>query len=67
MPKRAVPLLLAVVALALPAFAAAQRPLTVLLPDTTVLAVEVTPEPFPPGIDTPEDLQRAEAYLASVS
>ena len=31
------------------------------------IAVEVTPEPFPPGIDTPEDLQRAEAYLVSVS
>lgn len=49
MPKRAVPLLLAVVALALPAFAAAQRPLTALLPDTTVLAVEVTPAAFEPG------------------
>lgn len=27
------------------------------------IAVELTPEPFPPGIDTPEDLLRAEAHL----
>lgn len=27
------------------------------------IAVRVTPEPFPPGIDTPEDLARAEQYL----
>ncbi|RYZ69279.1 MAG: 3-deoxy-manno-octulosonate cytidylyltransferase [Lysobacteraceae bacterium] len=29
------------------------------------IAVALTPEPFPPGVDTPEDLQRAEAWLAS--
>lgn len=29
------------------------------------IAVALTPAPFPPGIDTPEDLARAEAYLAS--
>ncbi|MFC5569413.1 3-deoxy-manno-octulosonate cytidylyltransferase [Lysobacter yangpyeongensis] len=28
------------------------------------IAVAVTPAPFPPGIDTPEDLARAEAHLA---
>ncbi|KRB08656.1 3-deoxy-manno-octulosonate cytidylyltransferase [Lysobacter sp. Root690] len=28
------------------------------------IAVGITPEPFPPGVDTPEDLARAEAYLA---
>ena len=28
------------------------------------IAVALTPEPFPPGVDTPEDLQRAEARLA---
>lgn len=28
------------------------------------IAVALTPEPFPPGVDTPEDLARAEAYLA---
>ena len=27
------------------------------------IAVRVTPEPFPPGIDTPEDLARAEREL----
>lgn len=27
------------------------------------IAVRLTPEPFPPGIDTPEDLQRAEQWL----
>ena len=29
------------------------------------IAVRLTPEPFPPGIDTPEDLQRAEQWLRS--
>lgn len=29
------------------------------------IAVGVTPEPFPPGVDTPEDLARAEAWIAS--
>ena len=29
------------------------------------IAVALTPEPFPPGVDTPEDLARAEAYLAA--
>ena len=28
------------------------------------IAVGLTPEPFPPGVDTPEDLLRAEAWLA---
>ena len=28
------------------------------------IAVALTPAPFPPGIDTPEDLARAEAHLA---
>jgi 3-deoxy-manno-octulosonate cytidylyltransferase (CMP-KDO synthetase) len=28
------------------------------------IAVALTPEPFPPGVDTPEDLVRAEAVLA---
>ena len=28
------------------------------------IAVGITPEPFPPGVDTPEDLIRAEAHLA---
>lgn len=28
------------------------------------IAVALTPEPFPPGVDTAEDLMRAEAYLA---
>ncbi|HZH43745.1 MAG TPA: 3-deoxy-manno-octulosonate cytidylyltransferase [Lysobacter sp.] len=28
------------------------------------IAVAITPEPFPPGVDTPEDLARAEARLA---
>ena len=27
------------------------------------IAVALTPEPFPPGVDTPEDLARAEAWL----
>ena len=29
------------------------------------IAVALTPEPFPPGVDTPEDLARAETRLAS--
>ena len=29
------------------------------------IAAGVTPEPFPPGVDTPEDLARAEAWIAS--
>lgn len=29
------------------------------------IAVSITPEAFPPGIDTPEDLERAERHLAS--
>lgn len=29
------------------------------------IAVALAPEPFPPGVDTPEDLARAEATLAS--
>ena len=29
------------------------------------IAVSLTPEPFPPGVDTPEDLARAELQLAS--
>jgi 3-deoxy-manno-octulosonate cytidylyltransferase (CMP-KDO synthetase) len=29
------------------------------------IAVALAPEPFPPGIDTPEDLARAEAWLAN--
>ena len=29
------------------------------------IAVETTPEPFPPGVDTPADLARAEARLAA--
>ncbi|MET0892438.1 MAG: 3-deoxy-manno-octulosonate cytidylyltransferase [Pseudoxanthomonas sp.] len=28
------------------------------------IAVALTPEPFPPGVDTPEDLERAERHLA---
>ena len=28
------------------------------------IAVALTPEPFPPGVDTPEDLARAERHLA---
>lgn len=28
------------------------------------ITVALTPEPFPPGVDTPEDLVRAEATLA---
>lgn len=31
------------------------------------ISVAVTPVPFPPGIDTPEDLARAEAYLRAGS
>lgn len=30
------------------------------------IAVALTPEAFPPGVDTPEDLARAEAHLASL-
>ena len=30
------------------------------------IAVAVTPEPFPPGVDTPEDLERAERPLATL-
>jgi len=29
------------------------------------IAVGITPEPFPPGVDTPEDLERAEAWIAA--
>lgn len=29
------------------------------------IAVALTPEPFPPGVDTPEDLERAELRLAA--
>ena len=31
------------------------------------IAVSLTPEPFPPGIDTPEDLERAEALLQAMA
>lgn len=31
------------------------------------IAVRLTPEPFPPGIDTPEDLERAERWLQTHS
>ena len=31
------------------------------------IAVALAPEPFPPGIDTPEDLARAEAWLAKAN
>ena len=30
------------------------------------IAAMLTPEPFPPGVDTPEDLRRAEAHLAGM-
>ncbi len=30
------------------------------------ISVEITPAAFPPGIDTPEDLERAERYLAAM-
>ena len=30
------------------------------------IAVAVTPEPFPPGVDTPEDHERAERHLATL-
>jgi 3-deoxy-manno-octulosonate cytidylyltransferase (CMP-KDO synthetase) len=30
------------------------------------IAVAVTPEPFPPGVDTPDDLARAERYMTGV-
>ncbi|UNK49647.1 3-deoxy-manno-octulosonate cytidylyltransferase [Lysobacter sp. S4-A87] len=29
------------------------------------IAVGITPEPFPPGVDTPEDLARAESWIAA--
>ena len=29
------------------------------------IAVALTPAPFPPGVDTPDDLARAEALMAS--
>lgn len=29
------------------------------------IAVALTPEPFPPGVDTPEDLARAEAWITA--
>ena len=29
------------------------------------IAVALTPEPFPPGVDTPDDLARAQAHLAT--
>ena len=31
------------------------------------IAVAISPEPFPPGIDTPEDLQRAETLLQAMA
>jgi 3-deoxy-manno-octulosonate cytidylyltransferase (CMP-KDO synthetase) len=31
------------------------------------IAVDLAPEPFPPGVDTPEDLARAEAALAALA
>ncbi|WP_133500963.1 3-deoxy-manno-octulosonate cytidylyltransferase [Cognatilysobacter terrigena] len=31
------------------------------------IAVATTPEPFPPGVDTPEDLERAERHLATLA
>ncbi len=31
------------------------------------IAVQLTPEPFPPGIDTPRDLERAEQWLQAQS
>src|SRR5690606_3487663 len=31
------------------------------------IAVGITPEPFPPGVDTPEDLERAERRLAEAA
>jgi len=30
------------------------------------ISVALSPAPFPPGIDTPEDLVRAEQHLATV-
>jgi 3-deoxy-manno-octulosonate cytidylyltransferase (CMP-KDO synthetase) len=30
------------------------------------IAVRVTPAPFPPGVDTPDDLARAERHLAAL-
>jgi hypothetical protein len=31
------------------------------------ISVAISPEPFPPGIDTPEDLERAEALLQAMA
>ncbi|WP_081320431.1 3-deoxy-manno-octulosonate cytidylyltransferase, partial [Xanthomonas translucens] len=31
------------------------------------IAVALSPEPFPPGVDTPEDLARAEAHLQALA
>jgi len=31
------------------------------------IAVQISPEPFPPGIDTPEDLERAQARMRGAS
>jgi 3-deoxy-manno-octulosonate cytidylyltransferase (CMP-KDO synthetase) len=31
------------------------------------IAVGITPAPFPPGVDTPEDLARAERQLAQAA
>ena len=30
------------------------------------IAVALTPEPFPPGVDTPDDLARAERHITGV-
>ncbi len=58
MPKRPVPALLFALALTLPAFAAAQRPITALLPSSTVLSVEFSSEGF--------DLSAVEGLLAGL-
>ena len=31
------------------------------------IAIAPTPEAFPPGVDTPEDLARAASHLASIA
>ena len=31
------------------------------------IAVELTPAPFPPGVDTPDDLARAETHIAAMA
>ncbi len=31
------------------------------------ISVAISPEPFPPGIDTPEDLERAEGLLQAMA